>query len=461
MQLQTPPRPGRRARNTTAARFETLRRIEFARLDATGSVYLDHTGSALYPASLVRRHAATLVDGVFGNPHSENPSARSSTERVDLARAAVLRFFDADPAEYGVCFTTNATAAIKLVGESFPFTTGSRFVLPADNHNSVNGIREFARRRGARVDYLPLDSELRLLNPERALPAAGSSPSLFALPAQSNFSGVKHPLELVSRARTHGYAVLLDAAAYAPTQALSLRAVRPDFVTVSFYKMFGYPTGVGALIARRQTLARMQRPWFAGGTIEFVSTMLQQTHVLRTGDDAFEDGTQNFLDIAAVPAGLALLGDIGMEAIAAHVARLTDRLLGRLRQLRHCGGSPLVELYGPASMNGRGATLAFNVLDRHGRVIAHERVVRAAAAQNISLRGGCFCNPGAAEAAFGYTPERVRHCVDGMRNGFTQAAFAACMAGSPAGAVRASLGLASNDADVDRFLRFLAGCPCA
>jgi selenocysteine lyase/cysteine desulfurase len=442
------------------SRFDALRRSEFARLDATDSVYLDHTGSALYPASLVSRHAAALLGGVFGNPHSENPTALASTERVELARAAVLRFFDADAAEYCVCFTANATAAIKLVGESFPFMAGSRFVLPADNHNSVNGIREFAARRGARVDYLPLDDELRLLNPARALAPAGMAPSLFAFPAQSNFSGVKHPLELVSHARSRGYAVLLDAAAFAPTQALSLRAVGPDFVTVSFYKMFGYPTGVGALIARRETLARLARPWFAGGTVEFVATGLRPRHVLRSGDVAFEDGTQNFLAVAAVPAGLALLDDIGMDAIAAHVARLTDRLIRQLSCLRHPARGPRIRLYGPTSMEDRGATIAFNVLDPHGHVIPHEHVVHAAAAQHISLRGGCFCNPGAAEAALGFAPQRVQQCLDAMGNDFSLAALAACMDGAPMGAVRASLGIASNDDDVDRLIQFLERMRC-
>jgi hypothetical protein len=42
-------------------------------------------------------------------------------------------------------------------------------------------------------------------------------PNLFAFPAQSNFSGVKHPLSLIARARERGWRVLLDVAAFAPT----------------------------------------------------------------------------------------------------------------------------------------------------------------------------------------------------------------------------------------------------
>ena len=84
--------------------------------------------------------------------------------------------------------------------------------------------------------------------------------NLFAYPAQSNFSGVKHPLDLVARAQTKGWDVLLDAAAFVPTNRLDLTAVQPDFVSVSFYKMFGYPTGVGALLIRRSVFRKVEAP---------------------------------------------------------------------------------------------------------------------------------------------------------------------------------------------------------
>ena len=65
--------------------------------------------------------------------------------------------------DYTAVFTANATGALKLVGEAYPFTAGSRLLLTVDNHNSVNGIREFACARGAAVEYAPLTfPELRI-----------------------------------------------------------------------------------------------------------------------------------------------------------------------------------------------------------------------------------------------------------------------------------------------------------
>ena len=135
--------------------LEDLRRRDFARLDATGQVYLDYTGAGLHADSQVAEHVELLRRNVFGNPHSLNPTSAAMTDLVESARATVLAFFRASPEEYVAIFTPNATGALRLVGEAYPFHVGDRFLLTFDNHNSVNGIREFARARGADTTYVP------------------------------------------------------------------------------------------------------------------------------------------------------------------------------------------------------------------------------------------------------------------------------------------------------------------
>ena len=246
------------------ARLDELRASEFARLDDGGHVYLDYTGGGLFAASQLHEHVRLLESSVFGNPHSINPTSAASTELAERARASVLEFFNASPDEYVAIFTPNATGALRLVGEAYPFHPGDRFLLTFDNHNSVNGIREFARARGAETTYVPsVAPDLRVdasLLPRYLTETTGEHHNLFAYPAQSNFSGVQHPLEWIEQAHAHGWDVLLDAAAYVPTNRLDLGRWHPDFVALSFYKMFGYPTGVGCLIARRDALASSSDP---------------------------------------------------------------------------------------------------------------------------------------------------------------------------------------------------------
>jgi selenocysteine lyase/cysteine desulfurase len=435
--------------------FAALRAREFARLDGTGLAYLDYTGSALPAARQLRLHNELLERMVFGNPHADSTPSRRSTAALDTARSLLLEHLDADERDYTVCFTANATAAVKLVAESYPFSKGT-YLLSADNHNSLNGVREFARRAGARVVYLALDRELQLVDAEESLRELGSlgGRKLFAFPAQSNFSGLRHPLALIDRACEWGWDVLLDAAAFLPSSRLSLREHRPAFVVLSFYKLFGFPTGLGALVVRRDALARLARPWFSGGTVEYVSVQ-NDLHSLLPDSGAFEDGTPHFLGAAALPAGFALLAEVGMTRLSEHVARLTSMLVGGLVALTHADGTPAARIYGPTDPCARGSGVAFNVVARDGTVVPYWIVEERARANGVAVRAGCFCNPGAAEAAFGFDAATAADCLRAAGEGgaFTVQRFAACMnERSPVavGAIRASLGLANNEVDVRR-----------
>jgi selenocysteine lyase/cysteine desulfurase len=368
----------------------------------------------------------------------------------------VLAHFDADPAQYAVVFTANATGACRLVGEAYPFAPGTRLVLTLDNHNSVNGLREYARSRGADTVYVPLRAPLLGVD-EDAMDAVLADPppggGLLAYPAQSNFSGVRHSLAWITRAKAAGWDVLLDAAAYVPANRLELSALRPDFVAVSWYKVFGYPTGVGCLLARRDALARLRRPWFSGGTIHVASAQ-GQWHHMADGEAAFEDGTVNYLSIPDVEVGLDWVGAVGIDAIHRHVTALTGQLLTGLAGLRHSSGAPLARVYGPPGTDGRGGTVALNLLDPSGAVIDERIVARDSAARAISLRTGCFCNPGTGEAAFALD----RRTLDGAVRTATGTIddYLGRLGLPSGGAVRVSLGLPSNRADVTAFLDFVA-----
>jgi selenocysteine lyase/cysteine desulfurase len=348
-------------------------------------------------------------------------------------------------------YTANTTAAVKLVAEGYAFGPHTPLILTADNHNSVNGLREYGRRAGAQLLTLPLASDLRLRDAEERLAdAAATGRGLFAFPAQSNFSGVQHPLALVSHARALGFTVLVDAAAYLPANRISLRDVPADFVTMSFYKLFGFPTGVGALVARRDALSALARPWFSGGTVDFVSIQ-HDRHRLRRGELGFEDGTPNFLGIPAIRTGLEFLKGIGFDAIHRHVCLHAHAFLNGIAALTHANGEPAVEIYGPGCAPDRGATIAFNILNATGQTIPYPQVEERAASLGISLRGGCFCNPGAAEAAFGFDGEETLRCLAAVGDDFTIARFAACLGDfATVGALRASFGVPTNARDVTR-----------
>lgn len=428
--------------------FAAWRERELPQLAAEGLTYADYTGSALPPASLLRADTTRMLARTLGNPHSDHPASRRSGEDLDAARTALLTFLNAPGDEYCVVLTANASAALRLVGEAFPFGPDRELLLSADNHNSVQGIREFAGRRGAVVRYLPLTPELRLS------PPTWGRGGLLAFPAQSNFSGVRHDLEWVAAARSAGYRILLDAAAFMPTADLDLTRVPADFVALSLYKLTGWPAGLGALVARRDALAELDRPWFAGGTVDWVS-VAHRRHRLAAAPERFEDGTPAFLLAGAIAPALGLLVEAGRARLARQCRALTDRLLDGLDALRHPGGGPMVRLHGPGTTTDRGATVALSLLRTGGMPLPHWEVEREAGRRSLAVRGGCFCNPGCAEAAFDWPIDGVAGVLAKLGAGFTIPGFAKALGGKPVGAVRLSFGLGSVAADVDRAIEVL------
>ncbi len=439
-----------------ATLFEKLRSTEYQRLDDDGHVYLDYTGGGLFAASQLREHVELLQSTVLGNPHSVNPTSSTSTQLVERARAAVLAFFNASPDEYVAIFTPNATGALRLVGEAYPFHAGDRFLLTFDNHNSVNGIREFARARGAAPTYVPsVAPDLRVdedLFPRYLSETSGHHHNLFAFPAQSNFSGVQHPLDWIAESHLHGWDVLLDAAAFVPTNRLDLSHWHPDFVALSFYKMFGWPTGLGCLIGRREALAKLERPWFSGGTIVAAFVGRQYS----PGGARCGALRRRHRQLPQHPGGGDRPSASGPHRHGRHpraCRRARRRAAGRAGVAAPLATArPATTIYGPRSWEQRGSTIAFNFLHPDGRVVDERYVDRVAARHNVSLRTGCFCNPGAGEVAFTISRETLLGGEFG--DGMTLDDYMEVIGLPTGGAVRASLGIASNSRDVQRFLVF-------
>ena len=441
--------------------LDELRVTDYARLDTHKQVYLDYTGGGLYAERQVREYVELLSGNVFGNPHSTNPASQAMTVLVDRARRSVLDFFKASPDEYVAIFTPNATGALKLVGEAYPFAKGGQYLLTFDNHNSVNGIREFAQARGAKVTYVPLEPpDLRVDEVQLFSRLAQGRPgqhNLFAFPAQSNVSGVQHPLDWIAQAQAQGWDVLLDCAAFAPSNRLDLSQWHPDFVPLSFYKIFGFPTGVGCLLVRKSALHKLRRPWFSGGTIVLSSILAADAtgagFYLTPGESGFEDGTLNYLLLPAVEIGLRYIASIGVELIHERVRCLTGWVLENLLALRHSNGQPVVRVYGPISTERRGGTIAFNFYDPAGALLDCYAMQEEANQCGLSVRSGCFCNPGVREIALGFVRENLAASFR-KKERMTYEQFLEVIDDQKQGALRVSLGLATTFSDVYRFLQF-------
>ncbi|XP_050623161.1 molybdenum cofactor sulfurase isoform X1 [Macaca thibetana thibetana] len=448
-----------------------LRAREFGRL--AGTVYLDHAGATLFSQSQLESFTNDLMENTYGNPHSQNISSKLTYDTVEQVRYRILAHFHTTAEDYTVIFTSGSTAALKLVAEAFPWvsqgpeSSGSQFCYLTDNHTSVVGMRNVTM--AINVTSTPVRPEDLWSAEERGASVSDPDcqlPHLFCYPAQSNFSGVRYPLswiEEVKSGRLHPVStpgkwfVLLDAASYVSTSPLDLSAHQADFVPISFYKIFGFPTGLGALLVHNRAAPLLRKTYFGGGT---ASAYLagEDFYIPRPSvAQRFEDGTISFLDVIALKHGFDTLERLtgGMENIKQHTFTLAQYTYVALSSLRYPNGAAVVRIYSDSEFSSpevQGPIINFNVLDDKGNIIGYSQVDKMASLYNIHLRTGCFCNTGACQRHLGISNEMVRKnfqaghvCGDNMD----------LIDGQPTGSVRISFGYMSTLDDVQAFLRFI------
>ncbi|CAL1547716.1 unnamed protein product [Lymnaea stagnalis] len=479
--------------------IEECRSKEFPQIK--GAVYVDHAGATLFSNSQIESVHRDLATNLYGNPHSHNASSKLATDTIDQIRYRLLQFFNTNHEEYSLIFTSGCTASLKLIAESFSFSNGmflccffyltiftplhflkkmfvcivwnssedaGVFCFLEDNHTSVQGMREAVVDRCQSVFCL---DEGELINALRNPGGCAHTHSLLAYPAQSNFSGKKYPLQWIKEIQENGlgipgrstaasekWFVLLDAASYVSTNKLNLSESKPDFVTISFYKIFGYPTGLGALLVNKRAWNTLKKTYFGGGTVA-MSTAKERFQVFReTLHDRFEDGTLPFLSIISLRHGLDIVQKLagGITKVSEHVFSVAQYFHHHLQSLCHGNGQALAVIYGGVQFEnpgGQGGIVTFNLKRADGNFIGYAEVDKFAQLHEVHLRTGCFCNIGACQQYLQLSAQLIKEnlaaghvCGDNMD----------LINGRPTGAVRISFGYMSTIGDARACLRFIA-----
>ncbi|KAL0246059.1 hypothetical protein GEMRC1_007275 [Eukaryota sp. GEM-RC1] len=329
------------------------------------------------------------------------------------ARAAVLTHFNADPDHWTVIFTSGTTAGLRLLGEGLPWTSSSTLLYTIDNHVSVLGLRAHVKEVGGTFEGLHFDevlSRVDEINSDLSKKGSVDVMNVFAFPAQSNFAGNRYPLDIISKiydnCDNHGVArwkIVLDAASMVSCCCFDLNNHDfADFIPISFYKMFGYPTGLGALIAKKSSIGDVNPKYFGGGAVAAVLPN-QDWEVRRSQDHSrLEFGTISFTDIISLTEGFNFMKNLGMANIAGHTMSLANYLADTLGEMKHSNGREMFHLYGnfkyskqtmPGS-TGQGPIVSFSMCDANGKFIPHSEVLSKCSNNGVSIRAGCVCNHG-------------------------------------------------------------------
>lgn len=404
------------------------RRVRYVNLDSAAST----------PALVRVRQAVENFLPWYSSVHrGAGYKSRLSTHLYEHAREVVLRFVSASATSHVVVFVRNTTEALNLLAHRVYLEPGELILTTRLEHHS--NLLPWYQRTHEIIELTP-DGCLDLDDLERRLKAHSGRVRLVTVSAASNVSGVIADLRRIARlAHEHGALMAADLAQLAPHRPFAMGTLNDpehiDIVAFSGHKLYA-PYGAGALVVPATLFAEGEPMLVGGGSACLVT---RDGIAWANGPDLEEAGSPNVIGVVAMAAALEELMRYGMERVAAHERELTRYAVRRLRQV------PGLVSYGPswqpflAGQEDRLGVFAFNLP-------GHSYVEVAAILANewgVGVRSGCFC-----------AHQYVAHLL-GVSDGLSQEVRERMVSGQQVdlpGMVRASLGLASSRADIDRLV---------
>jgi cysteine desulfurase/selenocysteine lyase len=340
-------------------------------------VYLDNGASAQKPVQVLDR-MRRAYEAEYSNVHRGlHFLANAATEAFEGARESARAFLNAGSVDE-IVFTRSATEAINLVANGVGLGgigEGDEIVLSIMEHHSNVVPWHFLReRRGAVLKWVQVreDGSFDLDAYEAALT---ERTKFVAMTHMSNVLGTVVPVkEVVRLAHERGVPVLIDGSQGAVHLAPDVRDIDADFYVFTGHKVYG-PTGIGVLYGKKERLAEMA-PFNGGG--EMIRDVTEENVTYGDPPHRFEAGTPPIVQAIGLGAALDYMRSVGLDAIAAHEASLSDYAHQRL------GAMNAVRIFGRAP--GKGAIVSFNLEGAH----AHD-VATVLDRSGVAVRAGTHC----------------------------------------------------------------------
>ncbi|MGD8728397.1 MAG: cysteine desulfurase [Gemmatimonadota bacterium] len=360
-----------------------LIRAEFPALDQEVNgrplVYLDSAATSQKPRAVIdaldnyyERDNANVHRGI-------HELSRRATEGYEGAREKVARWINAhETAE--VVFTRGTTEAINLVAAGWGLDNvgpEDEIVLTVlEHHSNIVPWQLLAQRTGARLRYLEIDDQGRLILDDLSQLLSART-KVVAVSHVSNALGTVNPIERIAEAaHAVGALVVVDGAQGAVHTKVDVQKLGVDVYAFSGHKMCG-PTGCGALWARRDLLEAMS-PYQGGG--EMIRIVGRNESTWADVPHKFEAGTPNIAGAIGLGAAIDFLAEIGMDAIEAHERNLMAYALERV------GDVDGIRVYGPESLDEHSAVVSFTLGDAHPHDIS-----TILDTDGVAIRAGHHC----------------------------------------------------------------------
>lgn len=275
--------------------------------------------------------------------------AFETTRLYEESRRALASFINANEDE--VIFTRGTTASLNMLAYAFMdrIEEGDEIITSElEHHSSILPWMNVARRKKAKLIYVPLTKEGRI-TVDAFESVLTDRTRIVALTHASNVMGYVTPIARIARsAHQKGAIVILDAAQSAPHMKLDVRELDVDFLAFSGHKMFA-PTGIGILYGKKDLLQTMEPIEFGG---EMVDQVDKDQVIWKDTPLRFEAGTPNIAGVIGFHGAIDFIRRIGFDRIHEHTRNMHAYTVSKLEAIDG------VTVYNPTSEN---PIITFNI----------------------------------------------------------------------------------------------------
>lgn len=375
------------------------------------NTFLDSGASAQKPQAVIDRIVQAYTREYSNVHRGSYQLSEEMTSDYERARATAARFLNAKSAKE-IVFTRNATEAINLVastwGRKFLTKIDEVLISEAEHHANLVPWQVLRDEIGFELKIFKINDDGSFNWDEYCKNLSGKT-KLVAVTGMSNVLGTVFPIKkMIQSAHEVGAKVLIDGCQYVVHQKTDVQDCDCDFLAFSGHKTYG-PTGIGVLYGKAELLDAMP-PYQFGG--DMVNVVTYQTTTFDVPPARFEAGTPAIVQAVGLGTALDYMMNLGMDNITAHEDELVDYMHTRLPEikgLREIGTAP-----------GKGGVFSIAIDGIHPQDLAF-----VLDKEGIAVRVGHHC-----------AAPLVR------RMGYESLA-------------RASFGLYTNHADIDRFIEAL------
>lgn len=338
-------------------------------------IYLDSGASSLKTKAVLdkmneyyTKYGVNVHRGIYALSHQ-------ASEEYEETRDVVANFINATSRE--IIFTKGTTSALNLVALSYGLANineGDEIIVSElEHHSNLLPWQRVARLKGAKLRYIPLNTEGRI-TVEGFESVLSPKTKILAITYVSNVMGYITPLkEIIKMAHEHKVVVVVDAAQAIQHLKVDVKDLDCDFLAFSGHKMCG-PTGVGVLYGKYDLLEKME-PLDLGGDMNDDVQLYTATY--KNAPFKFEGGTPAIAEVIGLKEAVHYLESLNLYEIQEYVKELADYAVEKMLAVEG------VTVYNPKADTG---IIAFNVDGVH----PHDAATNFDENQ-ICLRAGHHC----------------------------------------------------------------------